>query len=296
MATATAPSATRLSREKSTHLVTLRARDRGFGPSGPPSVRRRGAAGSAVGSPGSGLGAGAPRSAAVGGLSTHDGPVCGVGGPPVPIVCVSRDVSWRYICVTVPTGQSPSMSGRAPCGTVEEVAPMARRAELLEFAVLGLLHESPMHGYELRKRLNTALGAFRALSYGSLYPALRDLLDPGVDRRGTAGDRRLREPAGPHRLRAHAYRQGTVPGARRPGRAECLGGRRVRRPPGLLRPHDPRGAAAHPRGPAVPARGAARPGPRDLGPQPGAAGRLHRRRCSGTARSRPSARSAGWKN
>ncbi len=54
---------------------------------------------------------------------------------------------------------------------------MARRAELLGFAVLGLLHESPMHGYELRKRLNTALGAFRALSYGSLYPALRDLLD-----------------------------------------------------------------------------------------------------------------------
>ena len=53
---------------------------------------------------------------------------------------------------------------------------MARRAELLEFAVLGLLHESPMHGYELRKRLNTALGAFRALSYGSLYPALRDLM------------------------------------------------------------------------------------------------------------------------
>ncbi len=53
---------------------------------------------------------------------------------------------------------------------------MARRAELLEFAVLGLLHESPMHGYELRMRLNVALGAFRALSYGSLYPALRDLL------------------------------------------------------------------------------------------------------------------------
>jgi len=53
---------------------------------------------------------------------------------------------------------------------------MGRRAELLEFAVLGLLHETPMHGYALRKRLNTALGAFRALSYGSLYPALRDLL------------------------------------------------------------------------------------------------------------------------
>jgi DNA-binding PadR family transcriptional regulator len=56
---------------------------------------------------------------------------------------------------------------------------MTRRTELLEFAVLGLLHESPMHGYELRKRLNTALGAFRALSYGSLYPCLRELLNRG---------------------------------------------------------------------------------------------------------------------
>ncbi|GAA2738329.1 PadR family transcriptional regulator [Pedococcus aerophilus] len=55
----------------------------------------------------------------------------------------------------------------------------ARRTELLEFAVLGLLHESPQHGYELRKRLNAALGPFRALSYGTLYPCLRSLLDKG---------------------------------------------------------------------------------------------------------------------
>ena len=52
---------------------------------------------------------------------------------------------------------------------------MGRRTDLLEFAVLGLLHETPMHGYELRKRLNAALGAFRALSYGTLYPCLRSL-------------------------------------------------------------------------------------------------------------------------
>ena len=57
---------------------------------------------------------------------------------------------------------------------------MSRRSELLEFAVLGLLHESPMHGYELRKRLNAALGVFRALSYGTLYPCLRELLDRGL--------------------------------------------------------------------------------------------------------------------
>ena len=57
--------------------------------------------------------------------------------------------------------------------------PQSRRAALLEFAVLGLLHDGPLHGYELRKRLTTALGIFRALSYGSLYPALRRLVDTG---------------------------------------------------------------------------------------------------------------------
>ena len=57
---------------------------------------------------------------------------------------------------------------------------MARRTHLLEFAVLGLLHEGPAHGYELRRRLNSALGPFRALSYGTLYPALRSLVDRGL--------------------------------------------------------------------------------------------------------------------
>jgi DNA-binding PadR family transcriptional regulator len=36
-----------------------------------------------------------------------------------------------------------------------------------------------MHGYELRKRLNLVLGSFRALSYGSLYPCLKSLVDRG---------------------------------------------------------------------------------------------------------------------
>ncbi len=57
---------------------------------------------------------------------------------------------------------------------------MARRADTLEFAVLGLLHDSPMHGYELRKRLNAVLGSFRAISYGSLYPALKKMLNAGL--------------------------------------------------------------------------------------------------------------------
>jgi len=56
---------------------------------------------------------------------------------------------------------------------------VSRRSALLELAVLGLLHDSPMHGYELRKRLNAVLGAFRALSFGTLYPCLRDLVERG---------------------------------------------------------------------------------------------------------------------
>jgi DNA-binding PadR family transcriptional regulator len=51
---------------------------------------------------------------------------------------------------------------------------------VLEFAILGLLHEAPMHGYELRKRLYDMLGTLRAFSYGSLYPTLRRLLRAGL--------------------------------------------------------------------------------------------------------------------
>jgi DNA-binding PadR family transcriptional regulator len=53
------------------------------------------------------------------------------------------------------------------------------RSDVLEAAILGLLHEAPMHGYELRKRLNLVLGSFRALSYGSLYPCLKALVGHG---------------------------------------------------------------------------------------------------------------------
>jgi DNA-binding PadR family transcriptional regulator len=56
---------------------------------------------------------------------------------------------------------------------------VSRRTDVLDLAVLGLLHESPQHGYELRKRLNSMLGPFRALSYGTLYPCLKDLVGRG---------------------------------------------------------------------------------------------------------------------
>jgi len=46
---------------------------------------------------------------------------------------------------------------------------------VLELAVLGLLSEQPLHGYELRKRLSETLGPLWGISFGSLYPALRRL-------------------------------------------------------------------------------------------------------------------------
>ncbi|HVT63886.1 MAG TPA: PadR family transcriptional regulator [Mycobacteriales bacterium] len=50
---------------------------------------------------------------------------------------------------------------------------------MLELAVLGLLNESPMHGYELNKRLKGILGPFRTTFYGSLYPCLNTLQSAG---------------------------------------------------------------------------------------------------------------------
>src|SRR5579863_8754186 len=46
---------------------------------------------------------------------------------------------------------------------------------MIEFALLGLLKERPMHGYDLRKHLRADFGPLANLSFGSLYPALRRL-------------------------------------------------------------------------------------------------------------------------
>jgi DNA-binding PadR family transcriptional regulator len=67
---------------------------------------------------------------------------------------------------------------------------MRSRSSVLELAILGLLHTAPMHGYELRKRLNALLGPLRAFSYGSLYPCLRTLSSRGLIASSTDDDAR----------------------------------------------------------------------------------------------------------
>lgn len=48
---------------------------------------------------------------------------------------------------------------------------------MLDLAVLGLLKERPMYGYELKKQLDERLG--RSASFGSLYPTLKRLAKAG---------------------------------------------------------------------------------------------------------------------
>jgi len=51
---------------------------------------------------------------------------------------------------------------------------------VLELAILGLLKEQELHGYELKKRLGETLGPLSSVSFGSLYPALNRLEAAGA--------------------------------------------------------------------------------------------------------------------
>lgn len=46
---------------------------------------------------------------------------------------------------------------------------------LVEVPILGVLREQPLHGYELKRRIENLTGYFGTLSFGSLYPMLRTL-------------------------------------------------------------------------------------------------------------------------
>lgn len=52
----------------------------------------------------------------------------------------------------------------------------------MDLAILGLLRETDLHGYEIRKRLGEILGPIARLSFGTLYPALNRLEKDGAVR------------------------------------------------------------------------------------------------------------------
>ena len=62
---------------------------------------------------------------------------------------------------------------------------------MIELAILGLLKERPMHGYQLQRELSEQLGGLWRVSYGSLYPSLRRLeRDGAISSEAGAGARR----------------------------------------------------------------------------------------------------------
>jgi DNA-binding PadR family transcriptional regulator len=60
--------------------------------------------------------------------------------------------------------------------------------DVLELAVLGVLKEAELHGYELKKRLREVLGPLSSVSFGSLYPALARLERNGLVKAVDASD------------------------------------------------------------------------------------------------------------
>lgn len=77
----------------------------------------------------------------------------------------------------------------------------------VRIALLSLLAERPMHGYELMKELESRAGGMYRASAGTIYPTLQQLEDEGLVRseesdgkrvyRPTAAGRRELESAGP---------------------------------------------------------------------------------------------------
>ncbi|MEO7836362.1 MAG: PadR family transcriptional regulator [Acidimicrobiales bacterium] len=51
---------------------------------------------------------------------------------------------------------------------------------VLELAILGVLKDQELHGYELKKRLTETVGPLSSVSFGSLYPALARLEAAGA--------------------------------------------------------------------------------------------------------------------
>src|SRR4051794_17165031 len=98
------------------------------------------------------------------------------------------DISIRYIVRSSGAGSAARIS-LCPLFLLTPWRP-----HVLELAVLGLLAEQPLHGYELKKRLSETLGPLWGISFGSLYPALRRLERSGAIEQTEAADLTIAGP------------------------------------------------------------------------------------------------------
>ncbi|WP_136706047.1 EamA family transporter [Agromyces sp. H66] len=124
----------------------------------------------------------------------------------------SSVVSYTSVVVSIALGVlvlAEPLTPRVIAGTTVLVAsialfltPRPRRARptlkepvVLELSILGFLAESPMHAYELRRRISALTGHVRPVSDGALTPALRRL-----ERRGLLSRSESAESGGPPRI------------------------------------------------------------------------------------------------
>ena len=56
---------------------------------------------------------------------------------------------------------------------------------MLELSILGFLHDRPLHGYELKDRIQGLSGHVRPVSDGALYPAITRMVKAGLLERRT---------------------------------------------------------------------------------------------------------------
>ncbi|MEU8825572.1 PadR family transcriptional regulator [Streptomyces sp. NPDC048636] len=56
---------------------------------------------------------------------------------------------------------------------------------MLELAILGFLHDAPLHGYELRKRIAALTGHIKPVAESTLYPAIKRMEKAGLLARET---------------------------------------------------------------------------------------------------------------
>ncbi len=106
---------------------------------------------------------------------------------------------------------------------------------MLDLAILGLLHEQELHGYEIRRRLRDELGLFANISFGSLYPALSRLEKAGGgDRHRVDGRPADRPPALDRLPERRAGRAPGPPGRSRPRHQAVAQGLPDHRPRRLL--------------------------------------------------------------
>lgn len=62
---------------------------------------------------------------------------------------------------------------------------MSENEGMLELAILGFLCATPLHGYELRKRLTALMGHVKPVAESTLYPAIKRLEKAGLLARAT---------------------------------------------------------------------------------------------------------------